>query len=118
MSEFRAYITSPSYRDTNRYLSPARQLYDWLIVPISKELEAANIKTILFSMDQGLRTLPIAALHDGKQFLIEKYSLSVIPSFSLTDTRYRNQKLQNTNTQILAMGQVSLLSNNPYHQYP
>ena len=116
VSEFRAYITSPSYRDTNRYLSPARQLYDWLIAPMSKELEAANIKTILFSMDQGLRTLPIAALHDGKQFLIEKYNLSLIPCFSLTDTRYRNHTLQNT--QILAMGASKFIEQQPLPSVP
>ncbi|WP_246844006.1 CHAT domain-containing protein, partial [Hydrocoleum sp. CS-953] len=90
----RAHITNPARRYTNSYLPPAQQLYDWLIAPISEELEAANINTILFSMDEGLRTLPIAALHDGKQFLIEKYSLSLIPTISLMDTRYR--KLENT----------------------
>jgi CHAT domain-containing protein len=39
-------------------------------------------------MDSGLRSIPLAALYNGKQFLIEKYSVSIIPSFSLTDTRY------------------------------
>jgi len=55
---------------------------------------------LIFSMDTGLRTLPIAALHDGKQFLVEKYSFSLIPSLSLTDTRYFDLR----NSQVLAMG--------------
>ncbi|MGD1702564.1 CHAT domain-containing protein, partial [Dapis sp. BLCC M229] len=96
----RAQITNPARRYTNSYLPPAKKLYNWLIAPIAAELEAANINTLLFSMDEGLRALPIAALHDGEQFLIEKYSLSLIPSISLMDTNY--QPLQDT--QVLAMG--------------
>ncbi|MDE5110355.1 MAG: CHAT domain-containing protein, partial [Trichodesmium sp. St7_bin2_1] len=98
--DFRGKITSPAYRDTNSYLGPAQKLYDWFIPPISAELEAANIDTLLFSMSEGLRLLPIAALHDGEQFLIEKYSLSLIPSISLMDTNYR----QLQGTKVLAMG--------------
>jgi CHAT domain-containing protein len=47
-----------------------------------------------------MRSLPIAALHDGEQFLIQKYSISLIPSFSLTNTEYKSIK----NAQVLAMG--------------
>ncbi|NEN88421.1 MAG: filamentous hemagglutinin N-terminal domain-containing protein, partial [Okeania sp. SIO3H1] len=63
--ELRLQITDPTKRYTDSYLSPAQQLYDWFIAPISAELKAANIETLLFSMDEGLRTLPVAALHDG-----------------------------------------------------
>ncbi|MGD1806709.1 CHAT domain-containing protein, partial [Dapis sp. BLCC M126] len=82
------------------YLAESQQLYKWLIAPISAELSAANIDTILFSMDSGFRLLPLAALHDGEQFLIEKYSISLIPSVSLMDSRYNSVK----NTTLLAMG--------------
>ncbi|MCZ0903666.1 CHAT domain-containing protein, partial [Microcoleus sp. HI-ES] len=47
-----------------------------------------------------LRQLPLSALHDGKQFLVEKYSVGSLPSVSLTNTNY--QSLQNA--QVLAMG--------------
>ena len=40
-------------------------------------------------MDGGLRQIPLAALHDGKQFLVEKYSLGSIPSVSLTNSSYK-----------------------------
>jgi CHAT domain-containing protein len=39
-------------------------------------------------------------LHDGKQFLVEKYSLGTIPSVSLTNTSYKAVK----DSQVLAMG--------------
>ncbi|MEM1172807.1 MAG: CHAT domain-containing protein, partial [Cyanobacteria bacterium P01_H01_bin.35] len=107
-------IVDPNRRHTDSYLPAAQQLYDWLIAPISAELEAANIDTLLFSMDEGLRTLPIAALHDGEQFLIEKYSLSLIPSVSLMDTNYR--PLQNQ--QVLAMGASEFLEKEPLPAVP
>jgi CHAT domain-containing protein len=87
------------YTNTS-YLATAQKLYQWLIAPLEKELETLKIDTLIFSMDAGLRLLPLAALHDGKQFLIEKYSIGSIPSMSLTDTRYQLLK----NSQVLAMG--------------
>ncbi|MGD1701888.1 CHAT domain-containing protein, partial [Dapis sp. BLCC M229] len=107
--KLRAHITNPARRFTDSYLPPAQQLYDWLIAPISAELEVANIDTLLFSMDEGLRTLPVATLHDGAQFLIEKYSLSLIPSVSLMDSNYR--PLQDT--QVLAMGASEFIELEP-----
>ncbi|MBD2482809.1 CHAT domain-containing protein [Planktothrix sp. FACHB-1365] len=88
--EFMETITSPRFRESDAYLAPAQKLYQWLIQPIEAHLKEAKIDTLLLSMDSGLRGLPIAALHDGKQFLVEKYSLSLIPSISLMDTQYRS----------------------------
>ena len=100
VTELRDTLTNPRHRRSQPYLKPSQQLYQWLIAPIEAQLADADIDTLLFSMDTGLRGLPIAALHDGNQFLVEKYSLSLIPSVNLIDTRYR--PLQNT--QVLAMG--------------
>ncbi|WP_413168033.1 CHAT domain-containing protein [Capilliphycus salinus ALCB114379] len=90
---------------SRRYLKPAQQLYDWLIRPLESQLQAEGIDTILLSLDSGLRGLPLAALHDGQQFLIEKYSLSLIPSISLMDTRYTSLK----NSKVLGMGASEFL---------
>ncbi|MDE5090538.1 MAG: CHAT domain-containing protein, partial [Trichodesmium sp. St18_bin3_1_1] len=98
--KFTNQIRTPRQLDSHSYLSNAKKLYKWLIAPISQELVAYNINMIVFSMDSGLRTIPIAALHDGQQFLVEKYSLGLIPSFTLTDTRY----LGLDGSQVLAMG--------------
>ncbi|HLO47383.1 MAG TPA: CHAT domain-containing protein [Kamptonema sp.] len=99
-TEFRSEITNPRKVNTKSYLKSAQQLYQWLISPLEETLQANGINTLLFSMDGGLRSLPLAALHDGKQFLIEKYSFSLIPNLSLTDTRYQSLK----NASVLAMG--------------
>ena len=74
-------------RTTRQYMRPARQLYDWLLRPIEPELAARDIDTLVIVPDAALRTIPMAALHDGKQFLIEKYALASTPSLELTDPR-------------------------------
>jgi CHAT domain-containing protein len=87
-------------RKKTGYQATAKQLYQWLIAPLTAELQAQKIDTLVFSMDTGLRSLPLAALYDGQQFLVENYSIGLIPSINLTDTRYENVK----NAEILAMG--------------
>jgi filamentous hemagglutinin family protein len=86
--EFRDRVANPRERHRNRYFASAQQLYQWLIAPIQAELQAEKIQNLAFILDSGLRTIPIAALHDGQQFLVEQYSLGLMPSFTLTDTRY------------------------------
>jgi CHAT domain-containing protein len=65
-------------------------------------------------MDAGLRSTPMAALHDGKQFLLEKYAVGLIPSFGLTDTRYVDIK----NLSLLAMGASEFKDQNPLPSVP
>jgi CHAT domain-containing protein len=40
---------------------------------VEKELEGAGAKTLMWSLDGVLRYVPVAALHDGKEYLVEKY---------------------------------------------
>lgn len=58
-------------------LQVSQQLYDWLIRPAEAYFTDANIQTLVFVPDGLLRSIPIAALHDGEQYLIEKYSTAV-----------------------------------------
>jgi CHAT domain-containing protein len=71
-----------------------------LIKPIEVSLQAENIGTLTFTMDGALRAIPPAALHDGKQFLIEKYAIASVPSLRLAKLEERDRK----NSQVLAMG--------------
>ncbi len=70
------------------YLETAQRLYNWLIRPLSLN----NIKTLVFVPEGILGTLSMAALHDGKQFLIEKYALAITPSLNLTIAKINNKK--------------------------
>ncbi|HHP7231175.1 MAG TPA: CHAT domain-containing protein [Xenococcaceae cyanobacterium] len=98
--QFRQEISNPRKVRQDDYLASAQQLYKLIIEPIEAELEANEIDILVFAMDSGLRLLPLAALHDGEQFLIEKYAVALVPSFGLTDTRYVNL----SQGSILAMG--------------
>lgn len=64
-------------------LPPVQQVYDWLIRPAEADLTASGIKTLVFVLDGYLRNLPMAILHDGQQFLVEKYSIAIAPGLQL-----------------------------------
>ncbi|MFB8795541.1 MAG: CHAT domain-containing protein [Microcoleus sp.] len=100
VTKFREELTKPGARKTTSYLPYAKQLYQWIIGPLEPTLKERKIDTISFIADAGLRGFPFAALHDGKQFLIENYSVNLMPSVTLTDTRYIDVR----NVQVLAMG--------------
>ena len=51
----------------------SQELYKAVFKPIEAQLPK-NTGTILWSLDGSLRYLPMAALHDGKQYLIERYN--------------------------------------------
>jgi len=65
----------------------SQDIYDWLIRPIETELADSGVKTLVFILDGALRNLPMAALHDGEQYLIEKYSVAVSPGLQLLEPR-------------------------------
>lgn len=98
--EIRAFRRRLEKRTTRQYLPHAQKLYDWLIRPLEADLAAADLDTLVFVPDGPLRTIPMAALHDGKQFLISKYALAITPGLDLTDPR----PLPRANLQLLAVG--------------
>ena len=85
--EVRAFRKTVEKRTTREYLPHAQQLYAWLIRPLEPDLASFQIKTLVFIPDGPLRTVPMAALHDGRQFLIEKLAVATTPGLSLTDPK-------------------------------
>jgi len=63
----------------------ANQLYKKLIAPIEPDLKAAKIQTIVYAPDGQMRYVPLAALHDGKQWLVERYLINNVTAVSLTN---------------------------------
>lgn len=90
-----------NFANKRGYKISGKQLYQWLIAPIEADLQARGIQNLAFIMDSGLRGVPLAALYDGEKFLVEKYSVGLMPSLSLTDTRYVDIR---KGVQVLAMG--------------
>jgi filamentous hemagglutinin family protein len=81
-ARFRDALQDPG-RD--RWREDARSLYDALLAPYASDLEREGVDTLVFVPDGPLRTIPMAALHDGTRFLGERYALAVTPSLALTD---------------------------------
>jgi len=86
--DFRSALENP-HTDATK---PAHKLYDWLIKPIEKDLDTTNTKTIIYAPDGQLRYIPLAALHNGKQWLVERYRVNNITAASLTDLNTKPQR--------------------------
>jgi CHAT domain-containing protein/tetratricopeptide (TPR) repeat protein len=63
----------------------AQQLYTWLVAPMEGQLDQLGIESLLYAPDGALRYVPLAALHDGEQYLAQRFSLSHITAASLTN---------------------------------
>ena len=70
-------------RSRRQFFAPSQQLYDWLIRPLSDDLAQSGVKTLVFVLDGSLRNIPMAALHDGQQYLVEQYGIALSPSLRL-----------------------------------
>jgi CHAT domain-containing protein/tetratricopeptide (TPR) repeat protein len=51
----------------------AAELYKILVGPIAKDLQGAQAETLMWSLDGSLRYLPMAALHDGERYMVERF---------------------------------------------
>jgi CHAT domain-containing protein len=69
------------------YLAPAREIYDWMLRPLEAELTKRDIRNIVVVSDGPIRLIPLAALHDGKQFAIERFAFSTVTGMSMTSTQ-------------------------------
>lgn len=59
------------------------KLYDILMLPIEPILSEQHIDTLVVVPDGPLRLIPFGALHDGKDYIIEKYAIGVMPGLSM-----------------------------------
>jgi CHAT domain-containing protein/predicted negative regulator of RcsB-dependent stress response len=76
--------------DKVKRLQRSQQVYDWLIRPAEAEGVFAKTKTLVFVLDGLLRKVPLAALHDGEKYLIEKYAVALSPGLQLMSSRSLN----------------------------
>ena len=67
----------------------AQQLYQWLIAPMASDLQAIGAETLLYAPDGTLRYVPLAALHDDDQWLVEQYRINHITAASLQNFTLR-----------------------------
>jgi CHAT domain-containing protein len=99
----------------NTYIEPAKILYDLLIKPFVLELNKAQTKTLVFVQDGILRSIPMATLYDGKNFLVEKYAIANNPSLSLVEPT----RLNASNLRVIAFGltKPSIVQGSSNHKF-
>ncbi len=85
--EVHALRSTLEKRTTREFMPHARKVYDWLVRPLRADLERAGITTLVFVPDGILRTVPLAALHDGREYLVSRYAVATSPGLTLTDPR-------------------------------
>ncbi len=83
---FRMAVSDPY--DEWSYKPLAQQMYSWMLEPVESELERLKLDNVMYVMDAGLRTLPLAAMMKGDEFAIERYGISLIPSVDLMETNF------------------------------
>ncbi|WNZ44081.1 tetratricopeptide repeat protein [Leptolyngbya boryana CZ1] len=96
--QLRQALADPT-SDLKTLQAKSQQLYTWLIQPLEAELQTA--KHLVFVSDRATRHIPLAALYDGKDYLINKpYTLTTILAAKTTDAKTPQPKTPN----VLAVG--------------
>ena len=83
--EIRTFRRQIQDQRSQNYLPAAQALHGWLLAPLERNLQAASITTLVMVAQGPLRTIPVGALHDGRQFVVDKLAVAVTPSLELTD---------------------------------
>lgn len=81
-------------RSKREFMPFAQQVYNWLVRPVETDLASSGVNTLVFVLDGSLRNIPIAALHDGNKYLVEKYSIALAPSLQLLDPQPMQRGLE------------------------
>ncbi|MDY6988912.1 MAG: tetratricopeptide repeat protein [Thermodesulfobacteriota bacterium] len=69
-------------KNRQRFLETAREFHSALVRPIENGIRTKDLIIVPHGV---LHKVPFAALTDGKEFMIEKYALSVVPSTSVIE---------------------------------
>jgi CHAT domain-containing protein len=84
--------------DSKDYKETAIALNNLIFAPLEKYISNTNLVIVPHG---ELNYLPFSALHDGKRFLIEKYSYGLLPSLSIADQLKRRSDKVVTNTALV-----------------
>ena len=87
MEQARLFRHHVERRTTYFFKDHGEALYAWLIKPIKPRLEKSGVDTLVFVPDGALRSVPIAALYDGKNYVLEQYAVAVAPGLSLIESQ-------------------------------
>ena len=87
VTQYQSLITER--QEIDQVKAVGQELYDCLVKPLEPELQANQIRNLIFVPDRITNYIPMGALFDGEQFLIQRYTVTNILAASITDTRDR-----------------------------
>ena len=93
ITEIRKTIVQPDA--DHKFKAVSQQLYNWLIKPVETDLKNSKVNTLVFIPDGLLRNIPMSALYDGKEYLVQNYSVAISPGLQLFTPKPLAQKKLN-----------------------
>lgn len=83
LEKLRSSLTKPYTLRETQTLST--QVYRWILEPFTTKFSSEQ--TLVFILDGALRNIPMSALYDGNNYLIEKYAIALTPGLQLIDPK-------------------------------
>lgn len=86
MAQFERTVRDFVFRLGDYALNPgarSKQLYQLLLAPLEANLKRLQVHTLVIVPDGILRMVPFAALHDGQDYLIQRYAMATAPALTL-----------------------------------
>ncbi len=94
VARVRALLRDPD-SDYAEFLRLARRLHAVVFAPAERVLSArpsGDVDTVVFAPDGALRSIPLAALHDGERFVVERYAVATVIGLTLADPSPLNRR--------------------------
>jgi CHAT domain-containing protein len=94
VADLQTKIQDPSFNSQQElvFKQKSKRIYDLMLAPLAADLAKAKTKTLVFVLDGALRNIPMSALYDGKQYLVENYNLALTPGLQLVPPQGETDK--------------------------
>ncbi|MGG6269043.1 CHAT domain-containing protein [Leptolyngbya sp. AN03gr2] len=84
----------------------SKKIYDLLLGKFESVLKAHHVKTLVMIADGNLRNIPIAALYDGKKYVVQNYAVASTPGLNILGLNRSSQKRQQSLVVALSMERI------------
>ncbi len=112
IAELREYLLAPNRRD--EVIQKAQIFYQWIFKPIEPTIGSRkDIETLVFVLDGDLRNIPMTLLHDGQNYLFQKYPTAVAPQLEIFAPKPLEKRLK---LFIGGVGQPQTIEGKPFDQ--
>ncbi|MBD2452466.1 CHAT domain-containing protein [Nostoc sp. FACHB-152] len=87
-------IQEPNFINTKKsvFLAYSQIIYNQLIAPIKKHISDSG--TLVFNLDQSFQSIPMSLLYDGKDYLIQHYSITTTLGSRIRPPKFLTAKRQ------------------------